>query len=213
MSTTASAAEAGELADPQPGAQQHLDGDAHQHPAVGLGSAQGPRGGGVIEGLWQGAVQAGQVAGEHRHPGRRLVPAPFLNAEEEHPQRAPAPAHGVKCGPCALARALRDHGLPLRSMTWPDAARGSGPLCYAAAARCRFAEPFRCGQRCSRRNWHGQPGRESDASFDAHCWNRSARRTITRSRTGARGRRLDRRPSPADRAGRLHKRHRRPHRH
>jgi hypothetical protein len=80
--------QAGELADPQPGAQQHLDGDPDQHPAVGLGGAQQPGGGGVVEGLGQRVVLAGQVAGEHRHPGRSLVPAPFVDPEEEHPQRA-----------------------------------------------------------------------------------------------------------------------------
>jgi hypothetical protein len=80
--------EAGVFADPQPGAQQHLHGDAHQHPAVLLGGAQQFRGCGVAEGLGQRAVQAGQVAGEHRHPGRGVVPAPFVAADEEHPQRA-----------------------------------------------------------------------------------------------------------------------------
>jgi len=81
-------AQAGELADPQPGAQQHLHGDPDQHPAVVLSSSQEFRGGGVVEGLGQGMVLAGQVAGKHRHPRRRLVPAPFLNAQEEHPQGA-----------------------------------------------------------------------------------------------------------------------------
>src|ERR1035438_7057334 len=38
--------EAGELADPQPGAQQHLDGDPDQHPAVVVGGAQQPGRGG-----------------------------------------------------------------------------------------------------------------------------------------------------------------------
>ena len=80
--------QAGELADPQPGAQQHLDGDPHQHPAVGLGGAQQLRGRGVVEGPGQRVVLAGQVAGEHRHPGRGLVPAPFVDADEEHPQGA-----------------------------------------------------------------------------------------------------------------------------
>ena len=80
--------QAGEFADPQPGAQQHLDGDADEHPRVGLGGAQEFRGGGVVEGLGQGVVLAGQVAGEHRHPGRGLVPAPFVDADEEHPQGA-----------------------------------------------------------------------------------------------------------------------------
>ena len=80
--------QAGELADPQPGAQQHLDGDADEHPPVGLGGAQQLGGGGVVEGLGQRVVLAGQVAGEHRHPRRGLVPAPFVDADEEHPQGA-----------------------------------------------------------------------------------------------------------------------------
>ena len=33
-------------------------------------------------------VLAGQVAGEHWHPGGCLVPAPFVDADEEHPQGA-----------------------------------------------------------------------------------------------------------------------------
>ena len=81
-------AQAGVFADPQPGAQQHLHGDADQQPPVGLGGAQQFRGGGVVEGLGQRVVLAGQVAGEHRHPGRGLVPAPFVEADEEHPQGA-----------------------------------------------------------------------------------------------------------------------------
>ena len=80
--------QAGELADPQPGAQQHLDGDPHQHPAIGLGGAQQPGGGAVIESPGQRVVLAGQVAREHRHPGRGFVPAPLLDTQEEHPQRA-----------------------------------------------------------------------------------------------------------------------------
>jgi hypothetical protein len=72
---------------PQAGAQQHLDGDPHQQPFVGLGGAEQLRGGGVVEGLGQWVVLAGQVAGEHRHPGWCLVPAPFVDADEEHPQR------------------------------------------------------------------------------------------------------------------------------
>ena len=80
--------QAGELADPQPGPQQHLDGDPDQHPPVGLRGAQQLRGGGVAGGLGQGVVLAGQVTGKHRHPGRRFVPAPFGDADEEHPQGA-----------------------------------------------------------------------------------------------------------------------------
>jgi hypothetical protein len=120
-------AEAGELADPQPGAQQHLDGDAHQHPAVGLGSAQEPRGGGVVEGPGQGAVQAGQVAGEHRHPGRRLVPAPFLDAEEEHPQRAKAAGDGGRGQPClVLPGAGSQPGLEVLDVAAGDGGKRAG---------------------------------------------------------------------------------------
>jgi hypothetical protein len=32
--------QAGELTDPQPGAQQHFNRDAHEHPAIVLGGAQ-----------------------------------------------------------------------------------------------------------------------------------------------------------------------------
>ena len=82
--------QAGVFADPQSGAQQHLHGDADQHPAITLGGAQQLGGGGVVESLGQRVVLAGQVAGEHRHPGRCFVPAPFGDADEEHPQRAEA---------------------------------------------------------------------------------------------------------------------------
>ena len=81
-------AQGGVLADPQAGAQQHFHGDAHQQALVALGGAQQFRGGGVVEGLGQRVVLAGQVAGEHRHPRRGLIPAPFIEADEEHPQRA-----------------------------------------------------------------------------------------------------------------------------
>ena len=82
--------QAGELADPQPGAQQHLHGDSHESPRVGLRGPEQFRGGGVVEGFGQGVVLAGQVAGEHRHPGRGLAPAPLVDADEEHPQGAEA---------------------------------------------------------------------------------------------------------------------------
>jgi hypothetical protein len=78
----------GVLADPQPGAQQHLHGDAQEHPGLGLGGAQQPRGARVVQGLGQGPVLAGQVSGEHRHPVRGVVPAPLGDPDEEHPQRA-----------------------------------------------------------------------------------------------------------------------------
>ena len=81
-------AQRGVLADPQARAQQHLHGDAHEQALVVLGGAQQLRGAGVVEGFGQRVVLAGQVAGEHRHPGRGLVPAPLVEADEEHPQRA-----------------------------------------------------------------------------------------------------------------------------
>jgi hypothetical protein len=81
-------AQGGVLADSQPGAQQHLHGDADEQPLVGLRGAQQLRGAGVIRGPGQRVVLPGQVAGEHRHLGRGLVPAPFVQADKEHPQRA-----------------------------------------------------------------------------------------------------------------------------
>jgi hypothetical protein len=76
------------LADPQPCPQQHLHRDPDQQPRVGLRRAQEPGGAGIIERPGQRVVLAGQVAREHRHFGRGLVPAPFVDADEEHPQRA-----------------------------------------------------------------------------------------------------------------------------
>jgi hypothetical protein len=73
---------------PQPGAQQHLDGDPDQLPGFGLGGAQQSGGRGVVERLGQRMVLAGQVAVEHRHPLWGLVPAPLVDPDEEHPQRA-----------------------------------------------------------------------------------------------------------------------------
>ena len=102
----------GELADPQPGAQQHLDGDPDQQPVVVGRGAEQLRGGGVVEGLGQRVVLAGQVAGEHRHPGWRLVPAPLLDADEEHPQRAePVRQRGGGEPGLVLAGPLRQPGL------------------------------------------------------------------------------------------------------
>ena len=80
-------AEAGELADPQTGAKQHFHRDSHQQLPVRLGGAQQSGGGRVVERLGQRSVLAGQVAGEHRHPGWCVVPAPLLDADEEHAQR------------------------------------------------------------------------------------------------------------------------------
>jgi hypothetical protein len=73
---------------PQPGAQQHFHGDPHEQPLISLGGAQQFRGGGVVEGFGQRVVLAGQVAGEHWHPWWCFVPAPFVDADEQHPQGA-----------------------------------------------------------------------------------------------------------------------------
>ena len=81
-------AQRGVLTDPQARAQQHLHGDAHEQALVVLGGAQQPGGAGIVEGLGQRVVLAGQVTGKHRHPRRGLVPAPLIEADEEHPQRA-----------------------------------------------------------------------------------------------------------------------------
>jgi hypothetical protein len=78
-------AEAGELADSQPGAHQHLDGDPDQETLVGLGGAEQLGGRGVVERLGERIVLAGQFAGEHWHPGGCLGPAPFVDADEKHP--------------------------------------------------------------------------------------------------------------------------------
>jgi hypothetical protein len=78
-------AQCGELTHAQPGAQQDLDGDPHEEPVVVVRGAQQLRGGGVVQGLGQGVVLAGQVTGEHRHLGRGSLPAPFLDSGEEHP--------------------------------------------------------------------------------------------------------------------------------
>ena len=91
----------GELADPQPGAQEHLDGDADQQPGLGVGGAEQLRCSGVVECLGQRMVLARQVAGEHRHPRWCLVPAPLLDADEEHPQR-PEPVRQRRAGQTGL---------------------------------------------------------------------------------------------------------------
>jgi hypothetical protein len=54
QSSTTASAQASVFADPQPGPQQHLDGDTDQHPAAGLGGPEQFRCGGVIESLGQG---------------------------------------------------------------------------------------------------------------------------------------------------------------
>jgi hypothetical protein len=49
----------GELADPQPGAQQHFHHDPGEHPGVSLRGAQQLRGGWVVEGFGQRVILAG----------------------------------------------------------------------------------------------------------------------------------------------------------
>jgi len=75
----------GVLPDAQPGAQQELHGDADEHPLVGLRGGEQPGCGLVVEGLGQGVVLLGYVTEEHRHPHRGLLPAPLVDAQEEHP--------------------------------------------------------------------------------------------------------------------------------
>jgi hypothetical protein len=53
-------AQAGVFADPQSGAQQHSGSDADQHPPVSLAGAQQLGDCGVVEGLGQGVIGAGQ---------------------------------------------------------------------------------------------------------------------------------------------------------
>lgn len=50
---------------------------------LGLGGAEQLRGCGVVEGLGQRMVLAREVAGGHRHPGWPLVPAPFIDPDED----------------------------------------------------------------------------------------------------------------------------------
>ncbi len=82
------------LPDPQPGAQEELDGDSDEHPAVGLRGAQQLGRGRVVQGLGQGVLLAGHVTEEHRHPGWGLVPAPLVDPHEEHSQGAEAVGDG-----------------------------------------------------------------------------------------------------------------------
>jgi hypothetical protein len=134
--------QAGELADPQASTQQHLDGDPHQHPAVLLGGAQQLGGGGVVEGPGQGMVLAGQVTGEHRHPRRGLVPAPFLDAEEEHPQGAEAVRDRGGGQPrSVLAGAGGQPGLEVLNVAAGDAGKRRGQ-------RGRLGQE--CGERAQR---------------------------------------------------------------
>ena len=140
-------AQGGVLADPQPGAQQHLHGDAHEQALVVLRGAQQLRGAGVVEGLGQRVVLAGQVAGEHRHPGRGLVPAPFVEADEEHPQRAEPVGDGGRGQPrLVLPGPGGEPGLVVLDVTAGDLRdaghlgrglgqeRGEGAQCQVGAA-------------------------------------------------------------------------------
>ena len=80
--------EGGELADAQPGASSTSTVTRTSSRGSAWAARSSLRGGGVVEGLGQRVVLAGQVAGEDRHPGRRVVPAPLDDPDEEHPQRA-----------------------------------------------------------------------------------------------------------------------------
>ena len=113
--------QAGELADPQPGAQQHLDGDPDQQPWLGLRGPEQLRGGGVVECLGQRVVLAGQVAGEHRHPCRCFLPAPLVDPDEEHSQRAePVRQCGARDPGLVLSGSFRQPGLVVLDVSSGD---------------------------------------------------------------------------------------------
>ena len=120
--------QAGVLADPQAGAQQHLHRDAHEQALVVLRGAQQFRGAGIVERFRQRVVGAGQVAGEHRHLRRGLVPAPFVQADEEHPQRAEPVDDGAGGQPrLVLPGAGGEPGLVVLDVAAGDL-RGTGHL-------------------------------------------------------------------------------------
>lgn len=76
------------LDDPESGAQQHLDGPQTSSRLwlAAVRSSFAAAASSSALGSW--VVLAGQVAGEHRHLHRRLIPAPLVDADEEHPQGA-----------------------------------------------------------------------------------------------------------------------------
>ena len=76
-----------ELADPQPGAGQHLDDEATDRVGVD-GCAHQLRGVGVGEELRERSVRGWEIPVEDQHPPRRVRVAPFRDPFEERPQRA-----------------------------------------------------------------------------------------------------------------------------
>jgi hypothetical protein len=101
-------AQGDELADPKAGAEQDFADDTDGHLAVRLGRAQQPRCGVVVEGLGQATLLPRQVAEQQRHTIRRFGPAPFLDADEEHPQMPEPVRHRVRLEAVRLlARAHR----------------------------------------------------------------------------------------------------------
>ena len=148
-------AQRGVLADPQPGAEQHLHGDPHEQALVVLGGAQQPGGAGVVEGLGQRVILAGQVAGEHRHPGRGLVPGPFVEADEEHSQGAQPVGDGRGGHPgLVLPRAAGEPGLIVLDVA-------AGHLGGAGHLGCGLGQ--KCGERAQ-----GQVG-AADAAGAQHA--------------------------------------------
>ena len=148
--------QAGELTDPKPGAQQYLDGHAHQQPLVVVCSSEQFCGGGVVEGLGQWVVLSGQVTGKHRHPRRCLVPAPFVDADEEHPQGAePVRQRGIR-DPClVLTRSCSQPRLVVLDVATPhlpgagdlrgslDQERGEGAQSEVGAGHAAWSEHAR----------------------------------------------------------------------
>jgi hypothetical protein len=134
MSTTASARREVYSLTPQTRAQQHLHGDPHEKAVVVLGGAQQLGGGSVVQGLGQGVVLAGQVSGEHRHPWWRLGPAPLIDPDEEHPQRAEPVRERGGGGAClVLSGTAGEPGLEVLDVP-PAHLRG------AHHVRCGFGE-------------------------------------------------------------------------
>src|SRR5687767_15901029 len=59
-----------------------------QEPLVVVRGAEQLRRGRVVERLGQRMILTRQVTGDHRHPRWCLLPAPLIDPDEEHPQRA-----------------------------------------------------------------------------------------------------------------------------
>jgi hypothetical protein len=85
------------------------------------GGAEQLRGRGVVQGLGQRVVLAREVTGEHRDPRWCLVPAPLVDADEEHPQRAgPVRQRGGGEPGLLLSGSFREPGLVLLDMASGD---------------------------------------------------------------------------------------------